>query len=697
LQGQFDVQGDGPNNSILIENGPYSNISSLIFEIKGLHALAFIGTAQEEVDLRKLRELQVLIFNHNPGSTLADNIFSGSKNLRSLIAIGNQFQGEFPVPILEKKQLQDLYVGKLYSLSLSSSRDIHTDFLKFLTFNSRDLSNNLYHGNIPDTIGVSFPRLAVLGLNGNSFSGGLPRSLKMLRYLTRLDVSHNELSKLFSSNSPNGDTIEPPIPRRFQSLSHFKANDNSIDDTVAMSNHFNLEVLEVLEVHNNPLFRFDVDAGNYASLRKINLQDVKLVRFHPHACVPNNETASLLCQISASATCIHNVTEEIELFNNNLDACGDHQSLGQLCKVGRVCTEYENSIFDTQAGHEENIQQQRNFSSAGAIALVIASVLGLCFGTFLTSLFFLRGKQWWHCKKKKADNYRANNFKIQLIRNKEKLLSIDNDQYYPSQTSKYISASMAAHCSNSAESNSNLSKFTTSIVALSGALDPSDLKQVAFARSGSRIEPNASIASKRSPPTDNIPHFVAEAVTNHFPDRGDEIALIRGDTILVEIIFEDGWAAGTNLTRNVQGVFPLVAVKPLVKKPTDQVTLHDGKERDESSSDSTETIIIPVTPNATSMKSNVISVGSPNFHLENHMLLKSDCSITKFSGTAYCPPPVLMQTDVPPSISPDSRVSTSLLAENIALELRRPPHVQKAYAVHQSRISTNHDNQNLKR
>ncbi|KAI9184251.1 hypothetical protein H9P43_003304 [Blastocladiella emersonii ATCC 22665] len=57
-------------------------------------------------------------------------------------------------------------------------------------------------------------------------------------------------------------------------------------------------------------------------------------------------------------------------------------------------------------------------------------------------------------------------------------------------------------------------------------------------------------------------NFNAVVVYPHEPDMGDEIGLVVGDEVWVEVAYQDGWAAGVNLTRNVQGVFPLVCLQP---------------------------------------------------------------------------------------------------------------------------------------
>ncbi|KAI9208587.1 uncharacterized protein BJ171DRAFT_489418 [Polychytrium aggregatum] len=63
------------------------------------------------------------------------------------------------------------------------------------------------------------------------------------------------------------------------------------------------------------------------------------------------------------------------------------------------------------------------------------------------------------------------------------------------------------------------------------------------------------------PPQDNS--FLA--VTEHHPEQPDEIFVQIGDTIVVERVFEDGWAVAANWTRSTKGVFPLNCLDPKAK------------------------------------------------------------------------------------------------------------------------------------
>ncbi|ORZ37393.1 hypothetical protein BCR44DRAFT_1511955 [Catenaria anguillulae PL171] len=94
--------------------------------------------------------------------------------------------------------------------------------------------------------------------------------------------------------------------------------------------------------------------------------------------------------------------------------------------------------------------------------------------------------------------------------------------------------------------------------------------------------PEIEAITARFPPNP----FAARVVHSHEPDMGDEIALVPGDAVWVESVFVDGWGAGTNLTRNVMGVFPLVCIVPEVgnqvgrDQDLDVVVEEDDKQPD---------------------------------------------------------------------------------------------------------------------
>ncbi|XP_058111833.1 receptor like protein 22-like [Magnolia sinica] len=65
---------------------------------------------------------------------------------------------------------------------------------KILTiFTAIDLSNNCFHGVIPESIGI-LKSLRLLNISGNGFTGQIPTSLENLRELDSLDLSRNNIS-----------------------------------------------------------------------------------------------------------------------------------------------------------------------------------------------------------------------------------------------------------------------------------------------------------------------------------------------------------------------------------------------------------------------------------------------------------------------------------------------------------------------
>ncbi|KAL1924351.1 uncharacterized protein VTP21DRAFT_7386 [Calcarisporiella thermophila] len=55
-----------------------------------------------------------------------------------------------------------------------------------------------------------------------------------------------------------------------------------------------------------------------------------------------------------------------------------------------------------------------------------------------------------------------------------------------------------------------------------------------------------------------------EACHAYDPQMEDEIQLVPGDRLVVERVFDDGWALGIHLTTSQQGFFPMVCIMPVV-------------------------------------------------------------------------------------------------------------------------------------
>ncbi|WRX20510.1 Leucine-rich repeat - like 10 [Theobroma cacao] len=192
--------------------------------------------------LGKLPFLKVLILRANKfyGTiqvSVAENAFP---MLRILDLASNNFSGELSVEFLQclrammvrtdgnKAKLD--YIGEEnYQDSVTIvNKGLEMVLEKILTiFTCLDLSNNSFHGRIPEEI-QNLGSLIVLNLSHNSFSGQIPPALENLKELESLDLSQNKLSG--------------KIPPQLTSLTFLSALDlsyNNLEGSIPQSNQFN--------------------------------------------------------------------------------------------------------------------------------------------------------------------------------------------------------------------------------------------------------------------------------------------------------------------------------------------------------------------------------------------------------------------------------------------------------------------------
>ncbi|XP_058111869.1 receptor-like protein 18 [Magnolia sinica] len=127
----------------------------------------------------------------------------------------NSFEGNLPSnmfrswkAMMKQDKSQSLVLGKMIfggSSSIKSSiyyqnkvslvsKGLQMELVKILTaFTVVDLSENKFHGDIPESIG-DLKSLLVLNMSNNDLIGGIPSSFQNLRDLESLDLSHNKLS-----------------------------------------------------------------------------------------------------------------------------------------------------------------------------------------------------------------------------------------------------------------------------------------------------------------------------------------------------------------------------------------------------------------------------------------------------------------------------------------------------------------------
>ncbi|KAK5841101.1 hypothetical protein PVK06_010009 [Gossypium arboreum] len=158
--------------------------------------------------LEKLPSLKVLILRANRfyGTITKFDTERGFPKLRILDIASNNFSGDLSIEFLQslKAMMQitsddkaklDYIGGNYYQDSVTNfNKGIELFYEKILTtLTCLDLSNNSFHGRIPEEIQM-LRSLKVLNLSYNSFSGEIPVAVQNLKDLESLDLSQNELS-----------------------------------------------------------------------------------------------------------------------------------------------------------------------------------------------------------------------------------------------------------------------------------------------------------------------------------------------------------------------------------------------------------------------------------------------------------------------------------------------------------------------
>ncbi|KAM4108331.1 hypothetical protein ACB094_03G037000 [Castanea mollissima] len=159
--------------------------------------------------LESLPELQILILRGNGfhGPIWGPHNMLGFSKLRVFDISYNNFSGKLPLKYFKTWDAMLMVQGRdnsqpeymedqapYYKDSITvMNKGEEMVLVKILIiFTSIDLSNNRFHGEIPDTMGM-LKDLIVLNLSSNSFTGHIPSSLGNLTELESLDLSRNKL------------------------------------------------------------------------------------------------------------------------------------------------------------------------------------------------------------------------------------------------------------------------------------------------------------------------------------------------------------------------------------------------------------------------------------------------------------------------------------------------------------------------
>ncbi|XP_065635311.1 receptor-like protein 6 [Quercus suber] len=186
---------------------PRSLVKCRMLEVLNLGNNMMIGTFP--FWLESLPELQILILRANGfhGPIWGPHTMLGFSKLRVFDISYNNFFGMLPLEYFETWDAMQMVHGRgnsqpeymedqapYYKDSITvMNKGEEMVLVKILIiFTSIDLSNNRFHGEIPDTMG-KLKNLIVLNLSNNSFTGHIPSSLGNLTELESLDLSQNKL------------------------------------------------------------------------------------------------------------------------------------------------------------------------------------------------------------------------------------------------------------------------------------------------------------------------------------------------------------------------------------------------------------------------------------------------------------------------------------------------------------------------
>ncbi|KAJ4894278.1 receptor like protein 33 [Raphanus sativus] len=192
--------------------------------------------------LGSLPELHVLVLRSNEfhGSLQYHHrlVASFFPQLRIIDISHNDFRGTLPSDFFmywsamhsegDSSELEYIGDGLYYQDSIVLMNKgielTYTRIFKLLT--AIDLSGNMLHGNIPESIGL-VKALIVLNLSSNGFVGNMPSSLANLVQLESLDLSHNKLSGHI-----------PPDLAQLTSLSTIRVSHNRLVGMIPQSTQF---------------------------------------------------------------------------------------------------------------------------------------------------------------------------------------------------------------------------------------------------------------------------------------------------------------------------------------------------------------------------------------------------------------------------------------------------------------------------
>ncbi|XP_058111950.1 receptor like protein 22-like [Magnolia sinica] len=169
-------------NNQIHDNFPFwiENLSQLHILILGSNK--FHGTIEHPQANHTFPLLQIF--------DLSDNSFTGKLSSNMFRSWKAMMKTKSQSQFLSKTFGKGYYQDKVIIVS----KGLRMELVKILTaFTVVDLSNNQFHGDIPESVG-NLSSLVVLNMSYNHFTGQIPASLGNIKALESLDLSHNSVS-----------------------------------------------------------------------------------------------------------------------------------------------------------------------------------------------------------------------------------------------------------------------------------------------------------------------------------------------------------------------------------------------------------------------------------------------------------------------------------------------------------------------
>ncbi|KAH0773830.1 hypothetical protein KY290_010967 [Solanum tuberosum] len=349
--------------------------------------------------LGSMASLMVLDLRRNNFTGSLPPLCAQSTSLSTIVINGNRFEGPFPVSLLKCNGLEVLDVGN------NAINDTFPDWLGTLEeLQVLILKSNKLHGPISTCqTKFCFPKLRILDLSFNEFSGSLPakvfgnfKAMIKLEGKDTEEIKYMELNSLFDASYE--DSVSLVIKGEDIELERISTIMTTID---LSSNHFegiipktlkDLSSLWLLNLsHNNLIGDIPMELGQLNTLEALDLSWNRLTGKIPQELTRMNFLAFLNLSQNHLVGSIPHVlqfnTFENDSYSGNLDLCGP--------PLSKQCGTSDSSHVPQPLESEEDECESYFFSGFTWESVVIGYSFGLIVGTVMWSLMFKYRKPKW--------------------------------------------------------------------------------------------------------------------------------------------------------------------------------------------------------------------------------------------------------------------------------------------------------------